>query len=99
MFNDFKPRCLDKEDPKEFGHSAQGFLLPCCWMDRNFLRDLDGTHKDLFNDNLHLSNFDDIEEVLLTEEWQNFFKSLDSYDTAPQECKQKCSRNVTKVQI
>ena len=55
--SNFNPRCT-KPNPKDFGHSAQGFIIPCCWMDRHDLptETMDETHEALFSEHLHLSN-------------------------------------------
>ena len=95
--SDFKPRCL-QPNPKDFGHSAQGFLIPCCWMDRHDLptETMNETHEALFSDHLHLSKADSIDEVLFSKEWQDFYKSIEQYETAPPRCQRKCSGHVSK---
>lgn len=92
----FKPRCMDPVRPKEFGHSAQGHLIPCCWMDKNNLYTMDDVHEALFADHLKLKNFDSIDELLLTDEWQEFYNALLDINKAPKICLRKCSRNKTK---
>lgn len=88
-----------KPNPKDFGHSAQGFLIPCCWMDRHNLptEAMNEVHEALFSEHLHLSNVDDIDEVLYSEEWQKFYKSLENYETASPRCQRKCSGHIPKT--
>ena len=89
----FKPRC---KDGKEYGHSARGFLLPCCWMEWYETDKLDAIHQSLFNPELNLSNIEHLDEVLLSDEWLSFENSIRSYETAPDRCKLQCSRKDTK---
>lgn len=46
----------------------------------------------LFDEELKLSNNDSIEDILLSDQWIKFNKSLDSVLTAPSRCKQFCNR-------
>ena len=45
----------------------------------------------MFNSNLHLSNVDSIDEILLSDEWLDFKRSITKdYDKAPDVCKRYC---------
>ncbi len=90
----FKPLCLNKNinQAKPFGHSARGFLLPCCWMEKyDDDEQLGNIHEALFNNNLALSNVKDIDEILLSDEWLAFNVALRKKQTAPPRCIRKCS--------
>ena len=81
------PKC---KTGKDYSYSAKGFLLPCCWCDTVNPETDKELHK-LFNPELHLSNVDSIEEVLLSDEWLNFDESITKdFDKAPKVCKRYC---------
>jgi|TARA_B100001094_G_scaffold80969_1_gene77179 hypothetical protein len=81
------PKC---KAGKDYSYSAKGFLLPCCWCDTVNPETDKELHK-LFNPELHLSNVDSIEEVLLSDEWLNFDESITKdFDKAPKVCKRYC---------
>ncbi len=84
------PKC---KAGKDYSYSAKGFLLPCCWCDTVNPETDKELHK-LFNPELHLSNVDSIEEVLLSDEWLNFDESITKdFDKAPKVCKRYCGTN------
>ena len=81
------PKC---KAGKDYSYSAKGFLLPCCWCDTVNPETDKELHK-LFNPELHLSNVDSIEEILLSDEWLNFDESITKdFDKAPKVCKRYC---------
>lgn len=86
------PKCTDKTSSqwKEFGHSAKGFLLPCCWCDKITTED-DPLLHNLYNENLHLDNNTNIDEILFSDEWHEFLDAIKDYKTAPNVCKKYCS--------
>lgn len=86
----FNPECL-QENWREFGHTAQGWLLPCCWMERG-QTPIDSIHETLFEEDIKLSNVNSINDILNSNQWQNFYKSLQSYETACTRCQSKCGR-------
>ena len=73
------------------GHSAKGFILPCCWCDiPNPENDIE-IYK-LFKEKLHIDNNDTIEEIVLSDEWISFFSTLvDNPSKASKVCKLYCS--------
>lgn len=85
------PECL-QENWREFGHSSQGFLLPCCWLDKNESPS-DDIQDSLFDQEISLTNVKSVKEILNSPQWQNFYKSLQSYDTACARCQSKCGKS------
>ena len=81
------PKCFYK---MEAAVNAQGFLLPCCWCDQiNPSSDIELMK--LFRPHLHLNKVDSIDEILLSDEWLDFKKSITiDYDKAPKVCKRYC---------
>jgi len=80
------PSCL--KEGHRYGHTNEGFILPCCWIwSARF--DL---VPELMQDKFNLSNVNSIEEIVTSEEWQNFFKNIkDNYQHSPWElCKRYC---------
>ena len=47
----------------------------------------------LFKEHLKIKNNDSIEEILLSDEWIEFYDNLASVDTAPKTCKRYCYKN------
>ena len=86
-----KPKCMDKkvDQSKDYGHSAKGFLVPCCWCDRIIEED-DILLHNLYKDHLHLDNVDTIDEIIFSDEWQEFLEAMKDYKTAPKVCQQYC---------
>ena len=94
------PRCLGvgrtKNRMRPFGHSAKGFLLPCCWCDVAE-PEKDPQIQKLMNDKLHLDNVDDMSDILLSDEWMEFYRSITTdYENAPNCCKQHCGHTDPK---
>ena len=73
------PRCEKGKQSKDYAYSAKGFLLPCCWCDTINPKSDKELYK-LFNPNLHLSNVDSIDEILLSDEWLDFKRSIKCYN-------------------
>ena len=85
-----QPRCEKGKESKDYAYSAKGFILPCCWCD-TITPQSDPELNKLFNPNLYLSNVDSVDEVILSDEWLNFKKSITiDYDKAPKVCKRYC---------
>jgi len=93
----WQPQCLSSIEPKGFGTSADGYLLPCCWCDHRGLGK-EWPHKHslllaLYDEELKLQNNDSIDDILLSDQWQNFWKSLKSGPKgAPNNCLYYCYR-------
>ena len=72
-----KPKCLSKYDPQGLGHSAQGYLLPCCFMDAYPLER--GIAQDIFyQEKLKISNNDNITDIIQSKEVKYDIKSGES---------------------
>ena len=87
------PKCV-VGDRVTMGHSALGFLLPCCWCDGKAFKSkksLTKEHEALYSKHLHLDNVKDIKEILYSKEWKEFWDILfDDPNNAPVPCKSKC---------
>ena len=86
------PKCV-VGDRVTMGHSALGFLLPCCWCDNKAFqkRELTKEHEALYSEHLHLDKVKDIKEILNSKEWKAFWDIMfDDPNNAPRPCKEKC---------
>lgn len=66
-----EPKCLD--DKYFLGHSSEGFILPCCWIDSY---DKYKLIPELLQKKFNLLNVNSIEEILSSPEWKNFFSKI-----------------------
>ena len=81
------PRCIDGHKPPAL--SATGYFLPCCWCDGTKLHKF----KNLLKPHFHISKVENIKDVYLSKEWDNFFAVLKySPENAPNVCKRKCGK-------
>jgi len=87
------PKCV-LGDRTTLGHSADGFLLPCCWCDYrafNLENKMNKIHKDLYSEHLHLDKIESIEEITNSKEWKVFWDTMfDDPNNAAKPCKQFC---------
>ena len=87
------PKCV-VGDRTTLGHSALGFLLPCCWCDYkafSLTHKLTPEHEALYNENLHLDNVKNTKEITDSKEWKEFWDIMfDDPENAPEPCKSKC---------
>ena len=67
------PKCLDDRQPA-FGMTNRGELIPCCWMDNKTNR-YDKDYQKLLKVS-KISDYDSIDELLLTDEWIQFAKNI-----------------------
>ena len=88
MSSVLKPKCIPVDNTNDalqmsqcLGHSAEGFLLPCCWIDSGWnLRD----------------EVQNIKEITQSKEWTDFYTMLQERpEDAPRVCKKYCSENFT----
>ena len=91
-----KPKCIIKNDDgrtASLGHSAEGYLTPCCWIDAMF--DLRGVSQDIFYQEICLiSNNANIKDITQSQEWINFYTMLQKEpEKAPPVCHKMCSDN------
>ena len=76
------------------GHSALGFLLPCCWCDGKAFhstKPLTKEHEALYSEHLHLDKVKDVKEIINSKEWKAFWDIMfDDPNNAARPCKEKC---------
>ena len=73
MNNELDPKCLDGRLPY-FAVTNRGELIPCCYLDDERLRNnLDFQKLKMVS---HIDDYNHIEDILKTEEWQLFYSNL-----------------------
>tara|TARA_A100001011_G_scaffold399413_1_gene507942 strand:- start:3400 stop:3753 length:354 start_codon:yes stop_codon:yes gene_type:complete len=110
------PECFDIKErrekhsaSKEFGMSNDGYLLPCCWADGESWKRPENGHGHkcdyvhaLHDEELKIENNESIEEILLSDQWINFYQALErgykeDISYAPKLCQYYCGKkNATK---
>ena len=94
-----EPKCFpfDKDGNKVFDsmnncptHTAAGYVLPCCWLDRAVVAaendDLNGVRVP----ELHLDNIT-YEQIVKSDQWRKFYRQLfEDPENAHQICKDCC---------
>ena len=89
-----KPRCLTykpKSYHKPAAYTADGYMLPCCWLDdpKNDY-DIEERFK-LKEEHLALDNVEKIEDIYGSKEWEHFFDTLiNNPSCAMKQCQYKC---------
>lgn len=84
----FNPKCITEN--RDLAYTTTGHLTPCCWVNDNYEKYL----KDIQSLEMHIDNFDSIEDILLSKPWRVFFDMLmNNPDDAPQVCKKYCGSN------
>ena len=91
-----KPKCIVPDENGNIqclGHSAQGYITPCCWIDSE--PKSRGIAQDIFyQEKMKISNNDDIKDITQSKEWIDFYTLLqDTPEKAPRVCFIKCSEN------
>jgi len=81
-----KPKCLMLAT-RPLGHSAQGYILPCCWCDNIIYKDK--YVELLYQEELKIENNNSIEDIINSEQWQEFVNAIHS-DDPPKVCKSFC---------
>lgn len=66
------PKCLNK---KELAYTATGYLMPCCWLDVPTGWS-EPQIKRLMQKHLKLENNDQVDDIINSKEWKEFFKEL-----------------------
>lgn len=66
------PKCLGSVP--EYGFTARGYLLPCCFLDTPDL--FDGDAAFLVKEKFEFSKVDSVDEILESPEWKEFDKNL-----------------------
>lgn len=78
------PKCLNED--AQLGHSAEGYILPCCMSDH-------GAIPQLWKEHLKIENVDSVDEILNSKEWISFFEMLrNNPNKSPSVCKRFCSK-------
>lgn len=67
------PKCLDRRQ-EAFGLTNRGELIPCCWLDNQVNRQ-DPDYGQLLLAS-RIDDYDSIEEILLTDEWVEFYQNI-----------------------
>lgn len=80
------PKCLHN---KELSLCYTGHVLPCCWINDQ----IDNIEwKEFFSDDMHLDNFETIDQIFATDTWKNLMYLLKHNPiNAPKKCKLMCS--------
>ena len=96
-----KPKCHpDYENGQsQFGYSAQGYLLPCCWCDQGAPE-----FEKLKTEDLAVANNDSIQDIITSDAWIEFGNSLvaSNGENAPEMCWKYCASDkdvIKKVTI
>ena len=97
---ELRPKCIPSKERKigetqGLGHSAQGFILPCCWMDTPPMQ-RDKKQEIFYQEKFKISNVDDIKkDILESKEWVEFYLMLQQHpDQAPKVCYKNCGKDV-----
>ena len=97
-----KPKCLIPDEGGDIqclGHSAQGYLTPCCWID-SYPKNR-GIAQDIFyQEKMKISNNDSINDIIQSKEWLDFYTLLqEEPDKAPEICHVHCSTDSLKGDV
>lgn len=92
--NKIYPKCINND--QEIGHTARGYILPCCWWDRPNLFNSEIKH--LVQEKFKLTNVDSISEIFESEEWKTFYQNL-ADGIAPDLCHTFCGGTEVKKVI
>lgn len=91
-----KPKCITPENMNVaqcLGHSAQGFITPCCFIDAYPQKR--GIAQDIFyQEKFKISNVKSIKEITQSKEWVEFYLMLQQHpEEAPKVCWKMCSED------
>ena len=67
------PKCLNGQQ-EAFAITNRGELIPCCWLDTGHQRKQEAYMKLVWASNI--ADYDSIEEILLQDEWIEFYENL-----------------------
>ena len=91
-----KPKCIFPDEDGHtqcLGHSAQGYLTPCCWIDA-YPKIRGIAQKIFYQEKLKISNNENIKNIIHSDEWLDFFALLlKEPNKAPQVCHEMCSKD------
>jgi hypothetical protein len=95
------PRChpLNGKIKKQYpALTATGHLLPCCECDT--ISNKEFSDMGFFDDSLHISNVEKIEQIIISPQWLKFHKMLlQNPETAPAICKKICSKTIVEEEL
>ena len=99
-----KPRCLTFPMENEYhtpaAYTADGFMLPCCWLDQPEVDDDVEKVWHLKDNHLAVKNVNKLEEIYGSKEWENFFDALINRPSkAMNYCQYKCGNVKWKQKI
>ena len=87
--NKLCPRCIYED--QEITLSSEGYFTPCCWLDDELYRNQPRVN-DFFNENLHIENNDNIQDIFDSKEWTEFWDMLlNRPEEAPPVCYEYCA--------
>ena len=91
-----KPKCITPENmniAQCLGHSAQGFITPCCFIDAYPQKR--GIAQNIFyQEKFKISNVKSIKEITQSKEWVEFYLMLQQHpEEAPKVCWKMCSED------
>ena len=97
-----EPRCFperfkgqketsDAMNTMGIAYTSTGYLMPCCWLDDDIRHIKEYENLGLHDEELKLANNKSVEDIVYSEQWQNFTRILaEEPHNAPTKCKQKC---------
>jgi len=88
---DIVPKCLNTKQPM-FAVTKFGELIPCCWLDTSTNRE-DPSYKKLLAVS-KLSDYESIDELILTEEWLEFNDYIRDGKSPFYGCLRNCKKGV-----
>ena len=81
---------------QKIAYTATGHLLPCCWLD-NENKDPRQKLDTLLTDELLVENNESIEDIITSDAWRFFHKTLlDFPEISPRTCQKMCGHNPKK---
>lgn len=100
MNKEFRPKCFNTM-PLSF--STHGHFLPCCYLkERDVNKGGALSQFNLTRDELKLKNCNSVDDILLSDEWIEFYNFITSckWEDAPTPCKNHCTLgNIYKKSI
>ena len=87
MTSKFEPRCITGKDRAAINN--RGHLLPCCWVDESWALEEPELKKIVKVSKV--SEYKDIEEILFTKEWIEFYNNLKSEKSISKICRHHCT--------
>lgn len=86
-----KQKEVESMIPQGITYTATGYLMPCCWLDDDVRLIKEYEKLGLHDEELKLANNKSVENIVYSEQWQNFRRILaEEPHNAPTRCKQKC---------